>query len=133
MAEGAERWNNPVMKEAAEGIASWLQASMRHETGGYSASIDADAGGEEGSFHVWQKDEINKLLPESTRQIFCRTYSLDQAPNFEGKAWHLIRRLSAGELAKASGDSEQAIEQALEEARSVLVSARENGFTGTGW
>ena len=24
-AEGARRWNNPVMKEAAEGIASWLQ------------------------------------------------------------------------------------------------------------
>jgi len=38
-AEGAKRWNSPVMKEAAEGIASWLQASMRHETGGYSASI----------------------------------------------------------------------------------------------
>lgn len=125
-AEGAKRWNNPVMKEAAEGIASWLQASMRHETGGFSASIDADAGGEEGSFHVWHKDEINKLLPESSRQIFCRTYGLDQAPNFEGRAWHLLRRLSAGELAKASGDSEQAIGQALEEARSVLVSAREN-------
>jgi uncharacterized protein YyaL (SSP411 family) len=124
-AEGAKRWNSPLMKEAAEGIASWLQTSMRHETGGYSASIDADAGGEEGGFHVWRKDEINKLLPESSAQIFCRSYGLDQAPNFESKAWHLVRRLSAGELAKASGDSEQAIELALEEARSVLVSARE--------
>jgi len=124
-AEGAKRWNSPVMKEAAEGIAGWLQASMRHETGGYSASIDADAGGEEGSFHVWRKDEVNELLPESSRQIFCGSYGLDQAPNFEGKAWHLVRRRSAGELAEASGDSEQAIEQALEEARSVLVSARE--------
>jgi uncharacterized protein YyaL (SSP411 family) len=124
-AEGAKRWNSPVMKEAAEGIASWLQASMRHATGGYSASIDADAGGEEGSFHVWQKDEISELLPESSRQIFCRSYGLDQAPNFEGKAWHLIRRQSSGELAKASGDSAQLIEQVLEEARPVLVSARE--------
>ena len=78
-----------------------------------------------GSFHVWHKDEINELLAESSRQLFCRSYGLAQAPNFEGKAWHLVRRLSAGELAKASGDSEQAIEQALEEARSVLVSARE--------
>ena len=124
-AEGAKRWNSQVMKEAAEGIASWLQTSMRHETGGYCASIDADAGGAEGSFHVWHKDEINELLAESSRQIFCRSYGLDQVPNFEGKAWHLVRRLSAGELAKASGDSEQAIKQALGEARSVLVSARE--------
>ncbi|MEE8338618.1 MAG: thioredoxin domain-containing protein [Xanthomonadales bacterium] len=124
-AEGAKRWNSPVMTEAAEGIASWLQTSMRHEDGGYSASIDADAGGEEGSFHVWHKDEVDKLLPESSRQIFCRSYGLDQAPNFEGKAWHLVRRHSAGELAKAGSRSEQAIEQVLEEARSVLISARE--------
>ena len=124
-AEGAKRWDSPVMKEAAEGIASWLQASMRHETGGYSASIDADAGGEEGSFHVWHKDEIGELLPEPSRQIFCKSYGLDQAPNFEGKAWHLVRQRSVGELAKASGDSELLIEQALEKARSVLVSVRE--------
>ena len=124
-AEGAKRWNSPVMKEAAEGIASWLQTSMRHETGGYCASIDADAGGAEGSFHVWHKNEIKELLAESSWQIFCRSYGLDQAPNFEGKAWHLVRRLSSGELAKASGDSEQAIEQALDQARSVLVLARE--------
>jgi len=124
-AEGAKRWDSPVMKGAAEGIASWLQASMRHETGGYSASIDADAGGEEGSFHVWHKDEINKLLPESSRQIFCMSYGLDQAPNFEGTSWHLVRRLPAGELADVSGDSVQAIEEALEKARPVLVSARE--------
>jgi len=118
-AEGAKRWNNKVMKEAAEGIASWLQS------GGYSASIDADAGGEEGSFHVWHKDEISQLLPESSRQIFCESYGLDQAPNFEGKTWHLVRRRSARELAKAGSHSEQVIEQALEEARTVLVSARE--------
>jgi uncharacterized protein YyaL (SSP411 family) len=124
-AEGARRWSSPLMKEAAEGIASWLQNSMGHESGGYAASIDADAAGEEGSFHVWQKDEIDQLLPNSSAHIFCRSYGLDQPPNFEGKAWHLVRRLSGGELANASNDSEQAIEMALQKARAMLVSARE--------
>jgi len=124
-AEGARRQSSSLMNEAAEGIANWLQTSMRHEAGGYSASIDADAAGEEGSFHVWKKDEINQLLPESSSQLFCRSYGLDQPPNFEGKAWHLVRQLSTGELAKASGDSEQDIERTLEKARTILVSARE--------
>ncbi len=124
-AEGARRWNSPLMKQAAEGILNWLQTSMHHKTGGYCASIDADAGGEEGSFHVWHRDEINKLLPESSRQLFCASYGLDQAPNFEDEAWHLIRQHSAGELTKSSGHSEQVIEQILEEARSLLVSVRE--------
>ncbi len=124
-AEGARRWSNPLMKEAAEGIASWLQTSMGHASGGYAASIDADADGEEGSFHVWHKDEIEQLLPDSTRQIFCRSYGLDQPPNFEGKAWHLVRRCSAAELAEAMDSSEQDIEKALQKARAVLVSERE--------
>jgi uncharacterized protein YyaL (SSP411 family) len=124
-AEGAKRWNSPVMKEAAEGIANWLQKEMHHANGGYSASIDADAGGEEGGFHVWTRDEIRTLLPEPVSDIFCMSYGLDQAPNFEGKTWHLVRRLSARELARTADDSEQVIEQALREARLVLASARE--------
>ena len=125
-AEGAKRWNSPIMKEAAVGIANWLQTSMRHRNGGFSASIDADAGGEEGAFHVWHKDEIDELLSESTREIFSQSYGLDQAPNFEGKAWHLMRRLSAAELAVDSGQSEQLIEQALDDARETLAAQREN-------
>ena len=55
---------------------------MRHETGGYSASIDADAGGEEGSFHVWRKDEINKLLPESSASDYLQELRPGSGPEF---------------------------------------------------
>jgi len=124
-AEGAARWTSPAMKEAAEGIAHWLQSAMAHENGGYSASIDADADGEEGGFHVWSREEIEQLLPGPAGEIFVQTFGLNGPPNFEGKAWHLVRHCSPGELAARLLEPEQSIKQALENARATLFSARE--------
>ncbi len=123
-AEGAARWESPVMKEAAEGIASWLELSMAKKNGGYSASIDADADGEEGGFHVWRQEEVDQILPASDSEVFCQTYGLDGPPNFESRAWHLVRQISAKELAERMDRPEQSIRQSLESARIALVSAR---------
>jgi len=124
-AECAARWSNPLMKEAAEGIAGWLQSAMAQPGGGYAASIDADADGEEGGFHVWSRAEIEQLLPATTREIFMRAYGLDGPPNFEDKAWHLVRHDTAGELSAPMDESEKFIERALEKSRSTLFLARE--------
>ena len=57
-AETASRRNDPFLARTAEGIVDWLEQSMLHENGGFSASIDADADGEEGGFHVWYRAEV---------------------------------------------------------------------------
>jgi uncharacterized protein YyaL (SSP411 family) len=113
------------MKEAAEGIAGWLQSAMAQPGGGYAASIDADADGEEGGFHVWSRAEIEQMLPQTTREIFRLAYGLDGPPNFEDKAWHLVRRETTGELSARMDESEKFIELALEKSRSTLYLVRE--------
>ena len=90
-AEGARRWDNLLLREAATGIADWLQRTMRQADGGYAASIDADAGGEEGGFHVWRRAQIEQVLDEEQAALFCRVYGLDGPPNFEDRSWHLQR------------------------------------------
>ena len=90
-AEGARRWDNPLLREAAEGIADWLQTTMRQPDGGYAASIDADADGEEGGFHVWRRDQVEQVLDDGQAALFCRVYGLDGPPNFENRSWHLQR------------------------------------------
>jgi hypothetical protein len=90
-AEGARRWDNPLLREAAEGIANWLMTTMRQPDGGYAASIDADADGEEGGFHIWRRDMIEQVLDGDEAALFCRVYGLDGAPNFENRSWHLQR------------------------------------------
>jgi uncharacterized protein YyaL (SSP411 family) len=123
-AEGAVRWENPLLKQAAEGIADWLESAMTNRDGGYSASIDADADGEEGGFHVWSREEVEQLLPQSDATVFCLAFGLDGPPNFESRAWHLVRHRDSADLAAQTGQTEQTIRQSLESARTALIAAR---------
>jgi uncharacterized protein YyaL (SSP411 family) len=88
-AEGAKRWNNPVLESTARGIADWLDTEMRRPDGAYAASIDADADGEEGGFHVWTREQVGAVLGDEAAGPFCRAFGLDEPPNFESTAWHL--------------------------------------------
>jgi hypothetical protein len=136
-AEAARRWDSGLLKSAAAGIADWLETAMRQPGGGYAASIDADAGGEEGAFHVWRQEEVEAILqgpglnpglnpgPHPDLQLFRRAYGLDQPANFEGRAWHLQRREGVDELAAEFGLSTAAVEAKLEAARIALRTARE--------
>ena len=90
-AETASRRNDPFLARTAEGIVDWLEQSMLHENGGFSASIDADADGEEGGFHVWQREEVRALLGDQAFAGIESMLGLDQSPNFEDSAWHLLR------------------------------------------
>ncbi|MEE4218945.1 MAG: thioredoxin domain-containing protein [Xanthomonadales bacterium] len=88
-AEGARRWNNALLQSAAEGIADWLETEMRQASGAYAASIDADADGEEGGFHVWTREQVEAVLDDRQRAHFLAAYGMEDPPNFEMKSWHL--------------------------------------------
>ncbi|NNL03859.1 MAG: thioredoxin domain-containing protein [Xanthomonadales bacterium] len=90
-AEAARRWDDPLLEAAARGIARWLETEMAQADGGFAASIDADADGEEGGFHVWTREEVMTLLGSKRGAPFSKEYGLDLPPNFESKAWHLQR------------------------------------------
>ncbi len=113
-AEAANRSGSASLGRAAEGIVEWLREEMLQENGGFSASIDADADGEEGGFHVWQRDEVRDLLDEEAFSLFAEHYGLAQPPNFENKAWHLVGNVESG------GDPTP-----LEAARQAVRAARE--------
>lgn len=113
-AEAASRSGRSSLATAAEGIVAWLDAEMLQENGAFSASIDADAAGEEGGFHVWTRDEVRALLDDAEYDAFSRAYGLEAAANFEGKAWHLVR----------SGHT--APESLLASSRAKLADARES-------
>jgi len=124
-AEGARRWDDPLLATAATGIAGWLDDTMRQDSGGYAASIDADAGGEEGGFHVWRADEVAAVLDGQSLALFRRAYGLDQPPNFEQRAWHLKRLRSTAELATEFDLPAHRVDALLADAAGALRRARE--------
>jgi uncharacterized protein YyaL (SSP411 family) len=122
-AEGARRWDDALLRESAEGIANWLTSTMRQPSGGYAASIDADADGEEGGFHVWRREQVEAALPPDQAALLCRVYGLDGPPNFEGRTWHLQRaRPLANDAAAGLDDAER---DRLAQARARLAKVRE--------
>jgi hypothetical protein len=130
-AEGAQRWNDALLATTATGIADWLQATMRRDSGGYAASIDADADGEEGAFHVWRANEVAAVLDGSTLALFRRAYGLDQPPNFEQRAWHFKRLRTTEELAAEFGLPPDRVDATLADAARTLRAAREARFHPT--
>ena len=124
-AEGAVRWRDPLLQSAAEGIADWLQASMQQDTGGFAASIDADAAGEEGGFHVWTRQQVDAVLSGKSLEVFRRAFGLDKAPNFEGRAWHLLRSAPDAQLAAEFDESPDVIAAMIDAAVEKLAADRE--------
>ena len=81
---GQARWQEIV----AESI-HWLINELRDREGAFYAALDADSEGVEGKFYVWERSEIQALLPPDIFPAFAEYYGLNQAPNFEGEYWHL--------------------------------------------
>ena len=100
----------------ASAIATWLQTEMQDAAGGFHASIDADAAGEEGSYYVWSQAQVASLLGD-TYPEFAQCYGLTTPANFEGH-WHLRRRAPAPDTVLPAVSAPQ------HEALQILYAAR---------
>ena len=89
---------DPVFRDTAEGIATWVLREMQDpKTGGYYSSLDADSEGHEGKFYVWSREEFKSLLTDEEYAVAAPYYGLAGAPNFEGTRWHLRVAASVAE------------------------------------
>jgi len=64
----------------------FIRRELTSPEGGFYSSLDADSEGGEGSFYVWQQQELDEVLAnENDRQLFYQVYALSAGGNFEGK------------------------------------------------
>jgi hypothetical protein len=104
---------SPVYASRARQTFDWLMREMRVGDA-FSASLDADQGGEEGLFYVWTSEEIDAALDESAEE-FKAAYDVRDGGNWEGRT--VLRRLTP------LGD--RAYEARLAAARLTLFALRE--------
>jgi hypothetical protein len=55
-------FNDPLYREVAYGIATFLNQEMKHPGGAYYAALDADTEGVEGKYYLWESSELQELL-----------------------------------------------------------------------
>ncbi len=91
--------DNPLYRNAVEGIVTWLETEMRTESGAFYAALDADSEGVEGRFYLWTPQQIKQLIDGQFYEIFACQYGLDQPANFEGE-WHLHTYYSDEQVCK---------------------------------
>ena len=116
---------DPLYARVCEETAAWVMREMQAAAGGYCSSLDADAEGQEGKFHVWDRDEVAALLTEDEFRVAAGRYGLDGPPNFEQRHWHLHVARSTDAVAAAIDRPVADCEALLASARAKLHAARE--------
>lgn len=80
-------------------VHQWLNGEMKHDSGGYCATLDADTKEQEGAYYLFDKQEVKSLLTEQEWHIAEVAFGLHQAPNLNNQ-WHLHQWYSDESLAK---------------------------------
>jgi uncharacterized protein YyaL (SSP411 family) len=113
-----------LFSRVANETADWMLREMRSPEGGFWSALDADSEGHEGKFYAWDADEVRRLLPQQTFDVFARRFGLDRPPNFENQ-WHLHAYSSLEDIANDLGLCNGDIGRHLEQARNILLQARD--------
>ncbi len=86
----------PLYRRVVEETLDFVAREMRHASGGFYSSYDADSEGEEGKFYVWTADEIRAALGDEAER-FMAAYGVSEAGNWEGRnILHVTEDLSGG-------------------------------------
>ncbi len=124
IAQAAIAFDEPEFARATRACAHWVSREMTAPSGGIWSSLDADSEGEEGRYYVWQRDEIRTLLTLEEFAVVEPRYGLDQPPNFEGHAWHLVITASLDDIAARNAIARDEAERRLASANAKLLAAR---------
>ena len=102
----------------------YLLAEMTPEGGGFFAAQDADSGGEEGTFYVWNPESLAAAVGAEAAPIAAARFGVTAHGNFEHGETVLSAARTLPELAAEFGRPEDEIARILDDARRALASAR---------
>jgi uncharacterized protein YyaL (SSP411 family) len=74
--------HNPYYKKIVYETLNFIERELTSQKGAFYSSIDADSEGEEGTFYVWTKDEIQETLKEDANLVIDY-YNVTNIGNWE--------------------------------------------------
>ena len=107
--------DEPRFAEVAEDIVDYLVRDLRHPTGAFYSSQDADSSEGEGIYYVWTPAQVRSLLKGPAAERFLEAYRVTEAGNFE----HGSTVLTRGDTVDAEGADLAASRQTLLDHRST--------------
>lgn len=116
--------NNSLYAEIIEQTIVFAERELRHEEGGFFASIDADSEHEEGKFYVWSKQQIESIIDPATVEIVLRFYQVTDYGNWEKGKNILHYRDDKAKFARENGMSVNELNAILHKANKSLLGHR---------
>ncbi|HEX5352455.1 MAG TPA: thioredoxin domain-containing protein [Rhodanobacteraceae bacterium] len=123
-ADGIDIGLRDTATTAVSGIVDWLARDMAAPNSTFYSSLDADSEHEEGKFYLWNREQMRAALTDATFPVAEHAFGLDRPPNFDGKAWHLLRVVPLDNVAWQIGRSLDDINASYAEARRRLLEVR---------
>ncbi len=122
--KGYELTGKPDWGRVLEQTFDYLLREMRAPDGGFYSATDADSAGREGTFFIWQLDDLPEQLSAADRQLAITLWQMSEQGNFEGSnILHLAGSLE--EYAAEHGlDSHELVDR-VDEIRRLCYALRE--------
>jgi hypothetical protein len=120
----ARAYGRADFRETARETLDYLAREMEPEGGGFFAAQDADSGGHEGTFYVWNPESVREAVGASSAKLVCARFGVSAAGNFEDGETVLSIAASVPELAAEFGLSEAEVATTLAQARRAMYAAR---------
>jgi uncharacterized protein YyaL (SSP411 family) len=123
---------NPLFKQTADEIFTYVSRDMTAPEGGFYSAEDADSEGVEGKFYVWSLNELQKALSPEEAEFIQNLYNIKSGGNFHDEAtggltganiFHLVAPASA--LLTGSTQKSGDIATTHENIRNSLFNLRE--------
>ena len=115
---------NPRYAKVVKETLDFMDKEMKSSEGGFYSSLNADSEGEEGTFYVWTKEEIESILDKKAFNIFADYYSITAKGNWENKKNILYHSDSLEEVANRHQVTVSDLEKILMAAREQLLIVR---------
>ncbi len=110
-------------RRAVDELATFALRELADEGGAFFSAIDAETGGHEGRYYVWDRAEVQAVLAGDEWALWSAVYGLAGEPNFEGHYIPLLSKPLAASAAERKAD-EAAMYATLRAANDKLLAVR---------
>jgi uncharacterized protein YyaL (SSP411 family) len=116
----------PLFRRVGEATADWALREMQSDAGGFHASLAADdPQGREGQCYVWDAEALRQALSNFEWDVCAAHWGLVDAPNFEGRSWHLHVARPVEKLAATLDRPQALVQEFITSARDKLLIVRD--------
>jgi len=116
--------NNESYASVVSETLDFIKSEMTSEDGGFYSSLNADSEGEEGTFYVWKKTEIENVLDKEFAGIVIDYYNITSEGNWENGKNVLHKKSSIEDLAEKYNTTVPELKEVITSSTQKMLLAR---------